>query len=259
MKGENTATKSLKKTLKLIDVMKYEKNGISVSNLSEKLDMPVATTYRILSTLTEYSYLNQDVETKKYRLGLKFLDISRHILDGIDLRKQAHPYMTDLAKQTEETCHLSVMEDNEVIYIDRVECLLNIRSTFKIGLRVMAHLSASGKAMMSHLPTTELELLINNLDFALGTKYSLKSKQALLKELASVKEQGFAIDNEEFELGGRCIGVAILDNYGYPWAAISLSGPSNRLSMEYLKNELSKPLIKAAKNIPNYGFISHHW
>lgn len=241
--------KSLEKTLKLIETLKKENNGLGISELGERLNMPVATVHRILSVLLNHGYIIQNHETKKYKLGLQFLEISKYVLESIDLRKQANPFLVQLMMETDETVHLSVLEKNEVVFIDRVESQQLIRSIPKIGMRVSPHLSASGKVMLAYMPEDKLNEILSKIKFEKWLPNSIKDLDTLLKEVETIKIQGFAVDDEECELDGRCLAAPVLDHSGKVIAAISISGPTSRLSIGRLRNELSGLVVNKAREI----------
>lgn len=241
--------KSIEKTIKLIEIMKTKNNGIGINDLSKICNMPISTTHRILSVLEKHGYIIQSNDTKKYKLGLKFLEISRHILESLDLRKQAAPFLTDLMLKTNETVHLSILDENEIVFIDRVESQQSIRAISNIGMRAYPHLVASGKAILAFLPENELKTILSKIKFEEWLPNSIKDVETLIKELESVKMLGFAIDDEEHQKGGRCVAAPIFNYNGRVIAAVSVSGPSSRLPIALLKNEFSKYVINTANEI----------
>lgn len=240
---------SIEKTLYLLEILKTQRDGIRISDLSEKLDMPIATVHRMLSALVKYKYVKQDADSKKYSLGFMFLDMSKYILDSMDLRKLSKPYLTDLAYSSKEACHLSVLDGYEIVFIDRVESTYMISSSHKIGMRCQAYMSASGKAILAAMPQNIMLGLVDKMDFTQGNGKMIQSKEALLKELEIVREKNYAIDNEEVEIGGRCVGAAILDYNCFPVAGVSISGPSTRMDLDYLENCLAVMVVDTARKI----------
>ena len=241
--------KSLEKVIKLIDVMKNQGHGIRISDLSEILDMPNSSVHRMLAVLHKHGYVNKDAETKKYKLGLQFLEVSKNILESLDLRTVANPYLIRLMNDTNETVHLSILERNMIFFIDRVECHQTIRSQPKIGMRVAPHLSSSGKVFLAYLQPNKQKRILSEIEFSAWLPNSIKDIGVLQKELEAIKAQHFAIDDEEGELGQRCVAAPVFDHTGSITAAVSISGPTTRLTNENLVNHYSAFVIATANEI----------
>jgi IclR family acetate operon transcriptional repressor len=188
------------------------------------------------------------VDGARFRLGTQALSLSQKVLASIDLPEVARPYMRQLSDLTNETVNLSLREGTEILYIARVEGSQSIRMTSTIGTRSHLHSTAMGKALLAFLPAEEQTPLVERLTLLPCTPATITERALLLKELAAVRQQGFAIDNEENETGVRCMGAPIFDHMGYPFAAISISGPAYRTSMAQLQ-EFSRPLTEAVHAI----------
>jgi DNA-binding IclR family transcriptional regulator len=142
-----------------------------------------------------------------------------------DIKQLAHPFMRRLHEHFNETVNLGVLHNDEVLYIDILETSRPFRMMARIGCRMPAHLTAMGKAMLAHLWSSEVEGSRNDL----MAKLQPAARQALQRDLERVRRRGFALDNQENERGVACIGAAILDASGRPLAAMSISGPSQRI------------------------------
>ena len=241
--------KSIDKTFSIIEALLDYKNGIGINDLSKAVNIHPSTTHRILTDLLEHGYVSQCPETKRYKLGLKFLIISGSILESLDLRKQAAPFLVELMKETNETVHLSVIDNNEVCFIEKVESQHIIRSISRIGARGKLHRSASGKAMMAFLPGLELNSVLDKIEFGKHLPNTIMDMETLIKELNLVRVRGYSIDDEEYQEGGRCVAAPVFNNRGKVVAAISISGPSNRIPYSLIENKLSNDVIQTASAV----------
>jgi IclR family transcriptional regulator, KDG regulon repressor len=234
MERENLV-KSVSRALHIIDIVSSEKDGLGVTEIAKQMDINKSSVYRILSTLVQYGYIEQDKETERYKLGYKFLDISSKLLESIDLRREAKPYLRELEKETNEVIHLVVYDQGEVIYIEKLEGTETLRMHSKVGKRAPMHCTGVGKAILAHLPLNVVLEIIERKGLPKHTDFTITDRDALLKELEKVKQKGYALDLEENEYGIRCIAVPIFDYSGNVVAAVSISGPTIRMTDERIE------------------------
>jgi IclR family transcriptional regulator, KDG regulon repressor len=234
MERENIV-KSVSRALHIIDIVSSKKEGLGVTEIANQMDINKSSVYRILSTLVQYGYIEQDKETERYKLGYKFLEISSKLLESIDLRKEAKPYLRELEKETNEVIHLVVYDQGEVIYIEKLEGTETLRMHSKVGKRAPMHCTAVGKAILAHLPLHTALEIIDRKGLPKHTDFTITDKNEFLKELEEVKQKGYALDLEENEYGIRCIAVPIFDYSGSVVAAVSISGPTIRMTDERIR------------------------
>jgi IclR family KDG regulon transcriptional repressor len=234
MERENMV-KSVSRALDIIDIVSSKKDGLGVTEIAKQMDINKSSVYRILSTLVQYGYMEQDEETSRYKLGYKFLEMSSKLLESIDLRKEAKPYLQELEKETNEVIHLVVYDQGEVIYIEKLEGTETLRMHSKVGKRAPMHCTAVGKAILAHLPSNVVLDILERKGMPRHTDKTITDKDEFLKELAQVKQKGYALDLEENEYGIRCIAVPIFDHVGKVIAAVSLSGPTIRMTDERIE------------------------
>jgi len=240
---------TLKKTLELIDFIVKSPEGLTVSEIARKFNMSISNTYKYLTILEESGYLIRNSE-KKYKPGFKLVEYGSIILRKIDLREIAHPYIVDLAKKTGETIHLILKENQVGIYIDKIEGFNSLPMISRIGMKVDLYCTSSGKAILAFLPGEELNRYLNSVKLIPKTPHTIIDKKKLLTELNKIKKEGFAVDNEENEIGIKCVAVPIFNHIGYPIAAISITGPAQRMTEE--KISFFVPILKEASI-----YISH--
>ena len=149
----NNLVQTIEKVSSILEVLGQNPNGMSIRDLSAGLHLPKGTTHRLLSSLNYFGYVRQDSRTKNYLLGFKLVELGHLLLSQVDLRKEAEPFLKDLAEQTQETVHMVFLDRNEIVYIDKVESDHNasgLRMASRIGLRIPAHCCAVGKVLLGH-------------------------------------------------------------------------------------------------------------
>jgi IclR family KDG regulon transcriptional repressor len=191
------------------------------------------TAYRLICPLTARGYAAQDDATH-YRLGTQALSLSQNVLDSLDLPELAQSYLRQLSDITNETTYLSMLDDDEILYVGKAESSQSLRTNTKIGSRNMLHCTSMGKAILAFLPESDQVSFIERLELIASANNTITDRIALIEHLATVRAQKFAIDNEESEDGIRCVGAPIFDRTGHAFAAISVSGPAYRLPISRL-------------------------
>lgn len=227
--------KSVSRALWIIEIVSSKKDGLGVTEIARQMDINKSSVYRILSTLVQHGYIEQDEETERYKLGYKFLEMSSKLLESIDLRAEAKPYLRELEKATNEVVHLVVYDQGEVIYIEKLEGTETLRMHSKVGKRAPMHCTAVGKAILAYLPLPVVLDILDRKGMPQHTDQTITDKEVFLNELAAVRQKGYALDLEENEYGIRCIAVPIFDHSGNVIAAVSVSGPTIRMTDERLE------------------------
>lgn len=255
MERENVV-KSVSRALDIITIVSMKKGGIGVTEIAKQIDINKSSVYRILSTLVQYGYIEQDSETGRYKLGYKFLEVSTKLLDSIDLREEAKPFLLELENETNEVIHLVVYDQGEVVYIEKLEGNETLRMHSKVGKRAPMHCTSVGKAILAHLPSSVVLEILERRGMAMHTEHTITDKDQFLKELIQVKQKGYALDLEENEKGITCIAAPIFDHLGKVIAAISISGPTMRMTNERM-GTLQDRMIEVGKQISvRLGYVS---
>ena len=222
--------KSLDRALDILERIIEHNKPLGITEISEGTDLHKSTVYRLVDTLCYRGYLTHDSETGKYKIGMKFFELGSRVINNLDLRTQAKPYLYELEDKTGETVHLGVLEETEMIYIDKVESRKTIRMESQVGKRVHTHNTALGKVTLAHLPEEDVEYIIDKAGLPKYTENTITDEEELKSELEKVHDQGFAVDDEESEKGIRCIAGPIFGHDGEILAAFSISGPANRMT-----------------------------
>ncbi|KAB2338938.1 IclR family transcriptional regulator [Cytobacillus depressus] len=247
MERENVV-KSVSRALDIIMIVSLKKGGLGVTEIANQMDINKSSVYRTLSTLVQYGYVEQDKETGRYKLGYKFLEISSNLLESIDLREEAKPFLRELESETKEVIHLVVYDQGEVVYIEKLDGSETLRMHSKVGKRAPMHCTSVGKSILAHLPTDAVTSILDHKGLPVHTDKTITDKDQLFQELANVRKNGFALDLEENEKGITCIAAPIFDHVGKVVAAISISGPTMRMTMDRL-NSLQSRMIQVGKQI----------
>ncbi len=205
----------------------------------------------------QYGYVEQDVETGRYKLGYKFLEISSRLLESIDLRTEAKPFLLELERDTNEVIHLVVYDQGEVVYIEKLEGNETLRMHSKVGKRAPMHCTSVGKAILAHLPLNIVLDIIDRKGLPMHTEKTITDKDEFLQELVKVKQLGYALDLEENETGITCIAVPIFDHLGKVVASVSISGPTMRMTDERL-DRLKEKMMTAGRLISaRLGYVGN--
>ena len=223
----------LHKTLDILEKIlgydgKNKQSGVRLSDLARSVHMPKATVYRILATLESRGFLDRGADGG-YRMARKLFDLQQPVPIEQILNRVAQPKMEDLAKSCRETVNLGILDGGEVVVINTVESSQAVRMTSKVGLRRHLHSTAIGKVLLAALPEKEMMRLLRLKGLPRLTPYTTVSRIALMTELERVRECGYAIDGQENELDGRCIGAPVTGPDGRVVAALSISGPVFRM------------------------------
>jgi DNA-binding IclR family transcriptional regulator len=248
----NNLVQTIERASSILDILGQSPQGISIRELSTKIKLPKGTTHRLLSSLSYLGYVRQDLKTRNYLLGFKLVELGNLLLNQLDLRKEAEPFLKDLAERTKETVHMVVLDRNEVVYIDKVETdqhTSGLKMASRIGLRNPAHSSAVGKVLLAHFSEEELKNFIKEKGLAKRTENTIIDSIQLKEHLKSVRAQGYAIDDEENEKGIRCVAAPIYNDIGKPVAAMSISGPAFQITKKVIQESLKKEVMETAHKI----------
>ncbi|MBA2074627.1 DNA-binding transcriptional regulator KdgR [Aeromonas veronii] len=250
MSAVDNSPDSVSSVLKVFGILQAlsEQKDIGVTELSQRIMMSKSTVYRFLQTMKTLGYVNQEGETDKYTLSLKLFELGGRALEHQDLIQIADVQMYRLGKLTKETLHLGALDENSVVYLHKIDSEYNLRMYSRIGRRCPLYSTALGKVMMAWLPEEEVRSMLAGVTFERFTGHTLANIDDLLAELAQVREQGYAEDNEENENGLRCFGVPIYNRMGRIITGLSLSLPIVRFE-ESKRTELVSLLHEAAARI----------
>jgi IclR family acetate operon transcriptional repressor len=244
---EANQVQTVLKALDVLECLAAAQQPLSAPEVSRRCHMSRPTAYRFLVTLSNRGYVT-DLEDGTYRLGPRVLSLGSNLLNSLDLFELSKPDLYQLCHAANETAHLSLVEGLEILYINKVESSQSLRLYSKIGSRNALYCTAMGKAILAFLPQEERNVLLERIIFLARTPNTFTNRADLEQDLALTRERGFAIDDMEGEEGVRCVGAPIFDHTGRAFAALSISGPAYRLSLDRLL-ELAPLVIQAADSV----------
>lgn len=226
---------SVQKALDILDLFNTQNSELGTTDIARALDIPKSTVSGLVHTLEINGFLEQDTDNRKYRLGLKLVELGGVLLNQLDLRKVAHPHLEELRDWCNEGVNLAILNEGEVVYVERLfgSTMLGMRS--EIGKREPVYSTALGKAILSCWNEQEVRNYLHHQDLAPITPYTITNIDTFIGELQRTRQRGFALDDQENELGGRCVAASIVDNRNLPIAAVSISAPIQRLPDEQIQ------------------------
>jgi len=239
--------KSLDKALSILDFFDSENSKLSVTEIAEKLDTNPSSLYPILHTLKNHGYLNRDSE-KRYNLGLKFAEKGRLVKENLSLAREARPELKILRDETSRTVHLGFLSEYQIVYIDKVESKGGLRMYSSPGKTAPLHATALGKAILANMSDKNVKNILNKIELKSYTSHTHTSVKELKRELEIVREQGYALDDEEFEEGVKCMATSVNNQRGDAKAAISITGLVPKMGKEKI-NEFAPLMKKYASKI----------
>ncbi|MBP1704202.1 MAG: Transcriptional regulator, IclR family [Chloroflexi bacterium] len=233
---------SLARGLKILDILSRAQDGISVTELAERLGVDKGSASRLVSTLVQHGYAEKDEETRRFHLGAQVVSLSRSLLIRLPLREAAKPFLRQLMELTGECAHLAVPAQGKVLYIDQVESPATLRVNAQVGTMNPLHCTALGKVILA-FGEVELPAVLESF-----TAHTLTDPGQLRENLELTRKRGFAVDDEEFDLGVRCIAVPVFDFRGKLAGSIGISGPASRMRRKRLP-ELAGMVIEIGKSL----------
>jgi DNA-binding IclR family transcriptional regulator len=220
----------LDRAVALLEVLSHHGPDLTLVQISALLKLHKSTAHRLIMVLERQRLIEKNSNTGKYRLGLKLFELGTKAIDQLDLRERARPFLERAVADTGETVHLCLYDDGEVVYLDKVEPTRSVRLTSSVGRRNPAYCTAVGKAILAFLPEEKVETAVEKHGMHQLTRKTISNMVELKIELAKVRKDGYALDNEEHEEGVVCVGAPVWGFAQHPVAAMSVSGPTFRLS-----------------------------
>ena len=248
--------KTLDRFFKIIKLLENN-NNLRLQDISNMLNIDKSTIHRFLKIMLENDLVKKNEDNGRYSLGLRFLNISTKIIDSIDVRKIAHPYLIELEKITGETIHLTAFDGKNVVYIDKIEADKPIRMYSKIGNVAPIHCTAVGKVILAFQKKEKIDELIKKIDFIRYTKNTITDEKKFRNCLEETKERGYAVDDSEYEEAICCIAAPIRDYSKRVNSAVSISAVVSRTSLSELLSFKDLLLEKSNLISEHLGFLKN--
>jgi IclR family KDG regulon transcriptional repressor len=255
MKGP-APIKSVFKTMKILECLSYERN-LGITELTDRVSthlkgIPIdkSTVYRFLVSLIDLGFVYQDQQTEKYGLTLKLFEIGMSVLERLELWREAEPILEEIARVTGETVHLATLDGDELVYLGKVESTRALRVSMmsRVGSSAPAYCTGVGKILLAHLPRKRLDRILKKEKPVQYTDKTIVRRAHLERELSSIRKKGYAIDNEEHEIGVRCVAAPVQNNNSAVCGAVSVSVPTVRLPDEEIPR-YRDIIVQAAEEI----------
>jgi IclR family transcriptional regulator, pca regulon regulatory protein len=245
-------SQSLERGLAILGCFTPTRPVLGIAAIADELGMSRSTTHRYVITLVALGYLKQGA-SRKYRLGLRVTNLGMAALNATSIREHAHPYLQELSRQSTYTVSMAVLDGTEILFIDRVRSFrraqLNADHGLRAGSRLPAYCTAMGKILLAHLPEREQRERIAEMTRARRAPNTITGKQALRDELANVRAEGFAINDQELAPELHSIAAPVRNEAREVLAAINISAHSSMISLEELVDHLGPHLISTADRI----------
>lgn len=238
---------AIDRAMMILELFSDTTRELKLTEIAEQLDLHKSTAFGILNTLKYHGLISQNDENQKYCLGIRLVELGNLVINSMDIHHIASPLLSEIRNTIEETVHLGMLEGLEVIYIDKQESFQSMRIFTTIGTRNPAYCTGVGKAMLAYLDPELVNSKLPN-ELKAFTSQTITSKLALLENLSEIRKNGFAMDHEERIEGLTCVAAPIFDHTGQVRYAISVSGPTIRMTDEKIQ-ETIQLLKKASSDI----------
>ncbi|HEV7718470.1 MAG TPA: IclR family transcriptional regulator C-terminal domain-containing protein [Arsenicitalea sp.] len=205
-------------------------DGLTLTELARSVALPPSTAHRILTTLQRQRFVRFEPTTMSWHVGVQAFVVGSAFARSRDMVPLAVPHLRRLVTRTGETANFFMLDGEQVICMAQIQSQQMVRAISRPGGGVEMHRSAAGKAILAHMAEEEVAGIVERHGLQRYTEHTIITAEALLLDLAEIRQRGFAIDNEEFSLGLRCIAAPIFDETGAVHAAVSLAGPASRIT-----------------------------
>ena len=244
---------SVENAFSLLEVLADNGLELGIAELCKKISLPKGTVHRLLGTLKNLGYIEQNPQNRKYYLTVKIFKLGTSVTDRVGL-VQIIPYMKELSRKFNETVNLAILDRDEIIYLYSMGSDNTLKLDLRIGSNQPAYCAAVGKVLLAYLSEQELDGYLQRVKLKSYTPYTITSKEYLKKDLKLIREKGYSFISEEYMQGVSCVAVPLKDQQRKVCAGLSFSVPTVRMNKEKLP-QLIDSLISTAKKITIPGFF----
>jgi IclR family pca regulon transcriptional regulator len=245
-------SQSLERGLAILSCFTPKRPVLGIADIADELGMSRSTTHRYVITLVALGYLEQGA-SRKYRLGLRVTNLGMSALNSTGLREHAHPYLEELRQLTSYTTSLAVLDGSDIVYVDRARSFRRGQGKLDLdlhpGSRLPAYATAMGKILLAYLPEADQRELLSSMKLTKRGPNTITSKKALRDELDEVREEGFAVNDEELAPDLFAIAAPVRNEASEVVAAINVAAPSSVITLEEMVDALSPHLLSTADRI----------
>jgi IclR family transcriptional regulator, pca regulon regulatory protein len=237
---------ALAKGISVLRFIAESEDPAGITQLSKALHLSIGAVQRVTYTLSELGYLRKAASGQGYILGPKGWALGLSIVNKIDLRNIAHPYLKDLSDSVGEIVSLGIVEGPEMIYLDRIKTRHILNLNLNVGARLPAHSTSLGKAVLAFLPEPELAAFLDRFELKPFTRNTITDRSRFREELRRIRKRGFAVNNAETDNGIRSVAAPVRDQSGWAVASINISVPSIRVTLEDLQTRFAREVTRVA-------------
>ena len=246
-----TQIQSLARGLTIIELLANHQDGISITELAKELDVNKSTASRLVQTLVKQGYVEQVPDSRRYQLSVKVVILSQLVINRFPLRDIAHPHLQRLVERTGECAHIAIYSMGQAYVLDDVETTSLLRVVSGIGRMAPLHCTAVGKCLLAF---SDIPIPSN---LTRMTAHTITNHESLNLHLREIREQGYAVDDEEMEIGIRCVAAPIYDTSQQVIATIGISGPAVRVTKERV-GKIAKIIIQVSKDLTAHLNYNSH-
>lgn len=232
------------RTFDILELLSQNQKSMSLTEIVKATGLSKSTVHRLLQTMYVRHYVEKDNEGC-YTIGLKLVELVGYHINNLELQTEAKPFLADLRSELNLSAHLGILDATDVIYVEKIDLYPTTMLYSQIGYRSPAYCSSMGKCLLSCLSGEELEENFSGFKFVQFTPKTITNIHALKQHLKEVRKQGWAMDDEEYSPGHRCVGAPIYDYKGDAIAAISVSGQITQISDKKLPEIIKQVKDKA--------------
>jgi DNA-binding IclR family transcriptional regulator len=227
--GVTPSAPAVERTLSILEMLSVTRSGLTLPELRRRLGLPKSSIYCLLVTLERRGYLLRNHRTHRYMFGLKLFSLANMALSGVELRENAAGFLQSLMQRSRLTVHMGLIEGDEAVLIEKVEPPGLVRLATWVGKRLELHCSAVGKCLLAYLTEAEFLRLVRDRGLTRNNENTITSIRKLKQQMTQIRHAGYAIEDEEGEIGCRCVGAPIFDRSGNVIAAISVAGTTAQI------------------------------
>lgn len=238
--------KSAERVLEIFELLKDYPDGLTSKEISMELGYAGSSTFGLVKTLSEHGYLLEG-ENKRYMLGAKLIQLGAYASSYLDLNKIAVQPLKQMMEKLQETVFMAVLSGEEIVYVAKVDNYRSISTNARLGGRKPIYCTGLGKAFLTFLPKRERDEIISRIHFVPMTKNTITNREELYQQLEVFRGQGYAVDNEEIEVGLWCAAAPVFGSSGRMEAAVSVSGPTARMLEN--REEIVDTLLKVTEDL----------
>jgi DNA-binding IclR family transcriptional regulator len=248
---------AVERALLLMESLAHSRNGLSLSQFVESSNLPKSSIHCLLLTLERLGYLHRSKQTGRYMFGLKLFGLANTSLNGLPIREQAAPFLMQLMEQTNLTVHMGVLDKYEAVLVAKYDPPgSNGLATWR-GKRMEVHCTGIGKALGAYMPETDLKMLHRLRKFPRHNENTLSTLRKVQDDFSKIRQRAYSIDDEEDEIGWRCLGAPVFGDDGKPVAAVSIAGTIHQIHSTNLP-QLAKTLTACTTALSySWGYLKN--